>query len=142
MDMTVELAERLRPLLLRLNRELRHELSELGVSNGQAALLHEIRSQRGIGVAQLALREKMSPPAVSVQLDRLERAGLVRRLRSESDRRRVGLELTPAGSSVLRRVRRRRTAWLATRLGRLTADERAAILAALPPLARLLEEGP
>ncbi len=138
--MTVDLAEQLRPLLLRLNRELRHELAELGISNSQAALLHDIRSQRGIGVAELAAREKMSAPAISVHLDRLERAGLVRRVRSESDRRRVGLELTQAGTSVLRRIRSRRTAWLAARLGRLDPSEREAIAAALPPLRRLLEE--
>ncbi len=139
-EMTVDLAEQLRPLLLRLNRELRRELADLGVSNSQAALLHDIRSQRGIGVAELAAREKMSAPAISTHIDRLERAGLVRRLRSESDRRRVGLELTQAGSAVLRRIRSRRTAWLATRLARLEPGEREAITAALAPLRRLLEE--
>jgi DNA-binding MarR family transcriptional regulator len=140
--MTIDLAEQLRPLLLRLNRELRTELRDLGVSSSQASLLHAIRSQRGIGVAELAQREKTSAPAISVHLDRLERAGLVRRVRSESDRRRVGLELTKAGTVLLRRIRSRRTAWLATRLGRLSADERSAIVKALPPLARLLEDAP
>jgi DNA-binding MarR family transcriptional regulator len=141
-EQAVDLAEKLRPLLLRLSRELRYELADLGISGSQAALLHDIRSQRGIGVAELASREKTSAPAVSVHLDRLERAGLVRRLRSDSDRRRVGLELTQAGTALVRRIRSRRTAWLATRLGRLDPDERDAILAALPPLARLLEDAP
>ncbi|MGZ4412263.1 MAG: MarR family winged helix-turn-helix transcriptional regulator [Gaiellaceae bacterium] len=140
--MTVDLAEQLRPLLLRLNRELRRELSDLGVSGSQAALLHVIHARSGVGVADLALQEKMSAPAVSAHLDRLERAGLVRRVRSESDRRRVGLELTQAGSALLRRIRSRRTAWLANRLGRLGPDEREAIIAALPPLTRLLERTP
>ena len=72
---------------------------------------------------------------------RLEAAGLVRRTES-SDRRRVGLELTEEAQRVLRSVRSRRTAWLATRLKGLAPDELAAVDAAVEPLARLLEERP
>jgi DNA-binding MarR family transcriptional regulator len=77
---------------------------------------------------------------MSGYVDRLEKAGLVTRLRSEQDRRRVGLAVTEQGVKVLRSARSRRTAWLASRLRRLDDDELAAIEAALPALARLLEE--
>ena len=40
---------------------------------------------------------------------------------------------------MLRAVRRRRTAWLASRLGRLSPAELEALEAALEPLERLLE---
>ena len=57
-----------------------------------------------------------------------------------ADRRRVGITLSPEGARVLRSVRRQRTAWLAERLEQLTDEERAAIEAAIAPLARLLGE--
>jgi len=41
---------------------------------------------------------------------------------------------------VLRRVRSRRTAWLASRLRELDEDERAAIEAAVEPLMRVLPD--
>jgi DNA-binding MarR family transcriptional regulator len=77
---------------------------------------------------------------VSVRLARLERAGLVTRAPHESDKRRVGLRLTDEGQRVLRRVRTRRTAWLATRLGQLSDEELAAVERAIEPLAQLLDE--
>jgi DNA-binding MarR family transcriptional regulator len=71
-------------------------------------------------------------------VDRLERDGLVDRTPSDADRRRVGLTLTAEGERVLRRVRSRRTAWLASRLRDLDADELAAIEAAVEPLRKLV----
>jgi DNA-binding MarR family transcriptional regulator len=73
-------------------------------------------------------------------VDRLERDGLVSRTPSASDRRRVGLTLTDEGQRVLRRVRSRRTAWLATRLRDLSSEELEAVEAAIAPLSRLLHE--
>ena len=134
----VTVASRLRPVLLKLNRELRREIHALGVTGGQAALLAVLKGHPGIGVRELAALEGLSAPAMSGYVDRLEAAGLVRRARSESDRRRVGIELTPAGLRVLRSVRSRRTAWLARRLAGLDERERAAISAAIAPLERLI----
>jgi DNA-binding MarR family transcriptional regulator len=135
-------ANRLRPVLLQLNRQLRRELAPLGITGGQAALLHAIRSNPGIGVRELAQREGVSAAGMSTALTRLEAAELVRRTRGQADRRRVGLELTEAGLRVLRSARSRRTAWLAARLKRLSADELAAIDAVIEPLGHLLDEDP
>jgi DNA-binding MarR family transcriptional regulator len=135
----VALANRLRPALLRLNRELRRETASLGVTGGQAALLYLISRSPGVGVRSLAAIEGISAAGMSGHVDRLEAAGLVRRVPSTDDRRRVGLELTEAGVRMLRAVRRRRTAWLAQRLGRLDPEEVNALERAVEPLARLLE---
>src|SRR5215211_744083 len=105
-------ANRLRPALLRLNRELRRELHSLDVTGGQVSLLIKIQKERGVGVRELARWERMSAPGMSKYVARLEAAGLVRRTELEEDRRRVGLELTPEGARVLASVKRRRTAWL------------------------------
>jgi DNA-binding MarR family transcriptional regulator len=55
------------------------------------------------------------------------------------DRRRHALALTDEGEALFRRIRSRRTAWLAARLQELEPEELAAVDAALEPLARLLE---
>ena len=109
----------------------------MGVTVGQVALLAAIREEPGIGVRDLATRERMSAPAMSGYVDRLEAAGLVVRGPVEGDRRRVGLHLTDSGRRLLRSTRRLRTAWLADRMRRLSDEQLAALEAALEPLAML-----
>src|SRR6266511_3385601 len=108
-------ANRLRPALLRLNRELRRELHSLGVTGGQVSLLVKIQMEPGIGIRELARWERMSTPGMSKYVARLESAGLVR-------------------SS----VKRRRTTWLAERLRGLAPGELDAVDAAVEPLLKLL----
>jgi len=139
---TVAIADKLRPALLRVGRELRREAREVGVSPEQVSLLVTVKYAPGIGVGELATRERVSAPAMSNHGDRLEPDGLVERTPSADDRRRVGLTLTDEGQRVLRRVRSRRTAWLASRLGGLTPEELAAVEAAVEPLSRLVEGRP
>jgi len=133
-------ADGLPPVLLRVGRELRREARAVGVSPEQVALLVAIKYAPGIGIRELAARERVSPPAMTKHVDRLERDGLVDRTPSDEDRRRVGLSLTPEGHRVLRRVRSRRTAWLASRLRELDERELVAIEAAVGPLGKLVGE--
>ena len=132
-------ANRLRPVLLQLARELRREVHPLGVTGGQVSLLVAIRRVPGIGVRDLAAREGVSAAAMSRHVSRLVGAGLVRRLEGPGgDRRRVGLELTEDAERVLRLVRSRRTAWLAARLESLAERELDAVDEAIEPLHALL----
>jgi DNA-binding MarR family transcriptional regulator len=139
---TTTLANRLRPVLLKLNRELRREIHSLGVTGGQVALLIQIKYHPRIGIRELAALERISVPGMSKFVSRLEEAGLVERAPVEGDQRRVGLTLTAAGQKVLRSVKSKRTAWLAERLRQLDSDELEAIDAAIEPLVHLLEEEP
>jgi DNA-binding MarR family transcriptional regulator len=131
-------ADQLRPTLLQLGRELRRE-KIAGVSSQQVALLVAIKYAPGVTVGELAADERVSTAAMSKRVSRLQRDGLVARTKSEADRRCVGLTLTEEGQRTLRRVRSRRTAWLASRLNGLSPAELAAVGAAAEPLARLLE---
>jgi DNA-binding MarR family transcriptional regulator len=134
-----KIAEELRPVVLRVGRQLRRETEELGVTSHQATLLWLVKSRPGASLRELARAEGISAPSLSAHVDRLEGLGLIRRVRSNDDRRRVGLELTTEGRSTLRRVRARRTTWLADRLGRLSDADRERIERALPALTLLLE---
>ena len=131
-------ANQLRPVLLRLARELRRETEQLGVTSRQVTLLWLIRLQPGLSLRELADEERISAPALSGHVDRLEKAGLIERARDENDRRRVGLTLTEEGDKLLRRVRARRTTWLAERLRGLEDDELASLARAVESLGRLL----
>src|SRR5438552_19213310 len=102
-------ADSLRPMLLRLARELRRE-KIAGVSPHQVGLLVSIKYAPGVTVGELAAEERVSTAAMSKRVSRLERDGLVTRTPETADRRRVGLTLTADGQRTLRRVRSRRTA--------------------------------
>jgi DNA-binding MarR family transcriptional regulator len=133
------IANDLRPILLRLSRGLRQETEQLGITSRQVTLLWLIREHPGLSLRELAAEERVSAPAVSGIVDRLEKAGLIERVRDADDRRRVGLTLTDEGERLLKRVRARRTTWLAERLKGLDDDELAAVEAAIEPLWRLLQ---
>lgn len=135
-----EVARHLRPVLLKLNRELRRETAAFGVTGYQAALLNMIRKSPGVGVGELAARERIAPASMSVSVARLAKAGFVRRTDDPLDRRRQALWVTEEGDRILRTVRTRRTAWLASRLNRLPPEKLRAVFDAIEPLADLLEE--
>lgn len=135
----LDLANRLRPALLKLARELRRESHALGVTGGQVSLLIQIQRHRGIGVRGLASLERMSPASMSGYVERLERAGLVQKTQDPNDKRRQGLSLTAEAERVLRSVKSRRTAWLAARLEQLEPEELATLDAAVEPLMHLVE---
>ena len=136
---TTAVANRLRPVVLKLARELRQEVHSLGVTGGQVSLLVQIKQAPGIGIRELAARERISVPGISKYVARMEAAGLVERQAVGGDRRRVGLHVTAAGHRVLRSIRSKRTAWLAERLRGLGPDQLDAIDAAIAPLTTLLE---
>jgi len=136
----VTVANRLRPVLLKLNRHLRREIHSLGVTGGQASLLFTIQGRPGIGVRELAALERMSAPGMSKYVGRLEGEGLIVREPSDEDRRRVGLRVSPEGERVLRSVKSRRTAWLAARLRGLSDEGLQAVDAAIAPLQELIDE--
>lgn len=134
------IANRLRPVLLRINRSLRGEAHELGVTSTQATLLAAICRSPGIGLSELAAQEQMGAPTLVNHIDNLEKAGFVERAHSDlNDRRRVGLNLTAEGVRALRILRERRTTWLAARLATLSREDLSAIATAVEPLQRLVQ---
>lgn len=133
------LAEALRPALLRVSRRLRLEAQKAGLSAQDALLLGHITKHPGIGVSALADAEKISRPTMSAHIKRLEAEGLVARSDDAADGRRSGLAITPAGLDKLEMIRATRNDWLATRLARLPADDRALLEAAADALLRLVD---
>lgn len=137
----LDLAEQLRPALLRASRQLRREAQRAGVSALDAQILNAVKKHPGVGVSALADHEQMTRPSMSTHVKRLEAAGWIGRdAASPDDRRRVGLRLTAKGLKALDAIRRRRNDWLAARLSVLSAEARAALAAAAGPLVQLAGE--
>jgi len=138
------LADRLRPVMLKLSRHLRREAQRLGISVLDAQLLGIVHKRPAIGISELAEIEQMSRPSMSVHIKRLEAAGWLKRMEDAggADRRRAPLMLTPDGEATLNAIRRSRNDWLEARLSGLDADERRALSAAVEPLVRLVEMRP
>lgn len=140
---SVALANRLRPVLLRLARHLRRKAGSGSVTAGQVEILALLEHRPGVGINELAALVGISAPAMSNAVDKLEAAGLAVRSRgAEDDRRRVGVAVSEQGSRVLRVARTSRNAWLAERLRLLTPEQRAAVEAALDALEAVAQERP
>jgi DNA-binding MarR family transcriptional regulator len=65
-----------------------------GIHRTDLSLLDVLQLGGRMTAGELAKRGNLSPGAVTAALDRLERAGYVRRVRDEVDRRRVFVEVT------------------------------------------------
>lgn len=85
--------------------QLVSEETELGGSTlPQWVPLYKVHLGHADTVAGLARACRVDTGAMTRQLDRLERKGLCRRVRSASDRRVVHIELTAAGTDEARRM--------------------------------------
>jgi DNA-binding MarR family transcriptional regulator len=128
----------------------RREVSDPGgrhrVSAHQATVLAQLDPAAGLMLTELAGRMGVALPTMSLLVDRLARAGLIRRERDPHDRRRAVLRLTPRGEQVRSSHSLLDPERVRALLARLTARERAQGVAGLVTLARaarqLAEVGP
>lgn len=122
--------------VMRTSRRLRTEATSESVTPGQFTVL-SILSGGQQTLRQLADWEHVQAPSMTRLVNSLEREGLVRRQADPSDGRQVLVELTDAGSEVLRDTRQRRTEWLERRLAGLSTEERKVLREAAGILQRM-----
>ena len=131
------LAGALRDAVGRLSRRMRHRAPHPELSLGQLAALRTLERHGPMSPGELAEHEKVQPPSMTRILARLEDSGYLTRTPDPTDRRQVVVAASPDGRSLLADDRRRRDAWIAQRLRTLSADEIAALAAAVPVLEKL-----
>jgi len=99
--------------LLGAERRLRgrdqHRKADGDRTVAQVRALFALDAREAATAGEIAEAARLSPASVTGMLDELERDGIVTRVRSEDDRRRVLVTLTDAGRTVLNKRRRR---WL------------------------------
>lgn len=114
-----------------MHRDYLAAVAGLNLTQKQTATLWLINGNPGVSQVQVAAALGMDRATMMALVDRLEGRGFVLRKRSKSDRRRQELYATPAGQSMLRKVRTRIAKHEARFKSLFTPEELAALLAAL-----------
>src|SRR5664279_3456883 len=76
------------------------EMTDLGITGAQWVILMRIANGCGSTAAELCRFSRYDTGSMTRMLDRLEEKGLIRRLRSSTDRRVIHLELTDQGQEL------------------------------------------
>ena len=135
-----ELAHQLRLTVLRLARRVRAERADDAMSDGRLSVLSLLANQGAQTLGSLAESERVTPPSMNRTINALVESGLVTRVADANDGRKVVIDLSEAGSRLVKETRRKRDAWFSARLARLSPEERATLDAAAPILRRLADQ--
>jgi len=133
-----ELATRLRLAIARSARRLRQEAGT-DLSPSLTSALATIERHGPLTPSELADIERVQRPSATRIVARLEKAGLVDRAGDPSDGRVSLVAATREGRDLLRRLRKRKNAYLARRMRDLDPEDVAALERAAEVLERLLE---
>ncbi len=139
-ELDLDLPTRLRLAVVRLGRTLRQQSTSDDVTPSMLSALSAVERHGPVSLGDLAALERVSPPSMTRIVGHLEDRRLVTREVDAADRRVTRLRVAPAGTRTLAAVRTRKNAYLAQRLRLLSAEDRAALAAALPVLERLAGE--
>jgi len=122
-----------------LRSSVRSEFPWERLPMAQVEVLQRLAEEPGLRVSELAARHRLATNTVSNLIQQMVLAGLVERREDPRDRRAVTVDLTADGAEQLR-------GWLAANdrrldaaLHDLPAQDRRAILAALPSFSRLVD---
>ena len=89
---------------MELMEALDRELAPLDITAAQYVILVTLAEGPTDSASGLCKGVSYDPGAMTRMIDRLERKGLVRRIRCPDDRRKINLELTPEGKAVYPRL--------------------------------------
>lgn len=134
-----DLGSALRLAVLRLSRRLRQEAAGQ-ITPSQLSALNVLDKHGELTLGELASIERIAPPSMTRVASRLEEAGLLERRPDASDRRVARVALSPAGQRLLQQTRARGDAFVSSRLGALSTEEREVLVRAVPLLERLASQ--
>ena len=123
----------------RLARRLRREKAENELSGSQFSALGSLFVEGPLTLGELSEVERVTPPSMNRTVNALVEAGLVARSGSADDGRKVVLTATEAGLALMRETRKRRDAWLAQRVLKLSPAERRVLAEATIIMKRLAD---
>ncbi len=132
------MATDLRLACMRISRRVRYESSHDVAPHQFSVLCRLEEAPRTPG--ELAEIERVAKPSMTRTVGALVERGLVLRQDDPLDRRSVILSLTEDGRRSLGAIRRKRDAWMASRVARLTPEEQDVLARATAILAKVASE--
>ena len=134
-------ARSLATTLDRLTTWLRRQTPQQ-VSASTITALDRLASEGPLRVSDLAAREAMTQPGVTMLVNRLAEAGYAERVPDPTDRRAALVRITDAGRAVLTERTANRAQVLRARLAELSDEDQHLLVAALPAIERLVGASP
>lgn len=135
----IEVLMSLRRIIRAIDIYSRRLNTEFNITAPQLICLYSLGREEGLTLSTLARRVNLGISTVNGIIDRLEQKGLVRRKRSDIDRRRVILSITERGTDLARSAPALLQEKLVAALRRLPEAEQDAISSSLETIADLLE---
>ena len=144
-QMTAECVDRIaqgifqaQPLMKKRLAKLSAIQSEQGIPLSHVQVLAMLEEMGSMSVSEISKRFGIAKPNITPLVDRLVNAGLVDRVRSESDRRVVNIVILEEGRSRLRQIQNALNEHVAGWQNILTADEFARLDRALIDIVEIL----
>lgn len=136
---TNELAVRMRTVIGRLGRGLRHAGSQSDLSPSQYEVFGTVARRGDLKLSDLAAIAGINPTLLSRVVAKLESDQLVTRTPDAEDRRVAHVVPTPKGRRRYEQIKNARTDAVSLAIAGLTDAERRALVAALPVLESLAD---
>jgi DNA-binding MarR family transcriptional regulator len=129
----------LRQIIRAIDLHSKYLVQRFGLTGPQLVVLKELGGDDPLTVSELSQAVNLSQATVTGILDRLERKSMIRRLRSETDKRKVLVHRTPSAESMLESAPPLLQEHFIARFSRLADWEQTQILSSLQRLVALME---
>ncbi|MDO5453829.1 MAG: MarR family transcriptional regulator [Corynebacterium sp.] len=117
------IARRIRPAMTKLYVMYFRIAEQSDLTGPQLSIMSRLQENGPSRISQVAREEGIRMPTASNALHQLEQRELVHRVRDESDRRGVRVELTDLGATELHRVGEERERYLADMIATLSEED-------------------
>lgn len=133
-----EIDELLRGVGAILRKRGRDILSNFEITNPQFDALLVLRDYGDLTMGELCAKMYLACSTATDLIDRMERNGLIERVRDTADRRVIRLKVLPKGEAVIDEVLEARQGYLASILSELDAADKERLIGALEQLNYLM----
>lgn len=136
-----EVLTTLRRILRAISLRSKKLVQSYGLTSPQLVVLKEIKRSKELVTGQLAREVSLSQATVTSILDRLEKKGYVKRIRSAQDKRKVLVSLSEQGETVLAKTPSLLQEEFVEKFSALEAWEQSMLLSSLERLASMMGAG-
>ncbi|RDV26182.1 MarR family transcriptional regulator [Alteromonas aestuariivivens] len=134
-----ELLVALRRVMRAVDLRSKHLSKSVGLTGPQLMVMQNIQLSPGIMVREIAENINLSPATITNILDRLEARNLANRIRSTTDKRKVGVYLTELGQEAIKDAPRPLQEHFIERFHQLKEWEQSQMVATMQRIATMMD---